>query len=44
MLSWVRTAPSDEPLSDRLSAHLSSPLINDRTDDDKTLILATRRP
>jgi len=44
MLSWVRTAPGDEPLSDRLSAHLSSPLINDRTDDDKTLILATRRP
>jgi len=43
MLSWIRTAGREEPLSDRLSEHLSSPLINDRTDDDKTLILATRR-
>ncbi|HEX3532111.1 MAG TPA: PP2C family serine/threonine-protein phosphatase [Thermoanaerobaculia bacterium] len=44
MLSWIRTAESEEPLSELLSQHLSSPLINDRTDDDKTLILATRRP
>jgi len=43
MLSWVRTDSGAEPLSDRLSEHLSSPLINDRADDDKTLILATRR-
>lgn len=32
-----------EDLSAKLAAYLSSPLINDRTDDDKTLILATRR-
>jgi len=43
MLSWVRTGSGAESLSDRLSEHLSSPLINERTDDDKTLILATRR-
>ena len=30
-------------LSERLIDYLSSPLINDRTDDDKTLILATRQ-
>ena len=28
----------------RLAAYLSSPPVNERTDDDKTLILATRRP
>jgi hypothetical protein len=43
MLSWIRSADREEPVSDRLSEHLSSSLINDRTDDDKTLILATRR-
>jgi len=30
-------------LSASLAAYLASPLVNDRTDDDKTLILATRR-
>jgi len=44
MLSWIRSAGGEQPLSDRLSGHLSAPLVNDRTDDDKTLILATRRP
>jgi Protein phosphatase 2C len=46
MLSWVRAAGDEELplLSARLGGHLSSPLVNDRTDDDKTLILATRRP
>jgi hypothetical protein len=45
MLSWVRSA-ADEALprlSSLLQGHLGSPAINDRTDDDKTLILATRR-
>lgn len=31
------------PLSDALAAFLGSPQVNDRTDDDKTLVLATRR-
>lgn len=45
MLSWVRGAGDEElpRLSSLLTGHLSSPLVNDRTDDDKTLILATRR-
>jgi Protein phosphatase 2C len=46
MLSWVRAAGDGElpRLPALLTGHLSSPLVNDRTDDDKTLILATRRP
>jgi hypothetical protein len=46
MLSWVRSATAEAlpQLSSHLGGHLSSPAINDRTDDDKTLILATRRP
>jgi hypothetical protein len=45
MLSWVRAADDESlpGLSPLLESHLSSPAINDRTDDDKTLILATRR-
>ncbi|HEY2740490.1 MAG TPA: PP2C family serine/threonine-protein phosphatase [Thermoanaerobaculia bacterium] len=45
MLSWVRAAGDDElpRLSAHLTSHLSSSVINDRTDDDKTLVLATRR-
>ncbi len=45
MLSWVRAAGDDElpRLSAHLTGHLSSSVINDRTDDDKTLVLATRR-
>ena len=45
MLSVVRTAEDNAlpGLSGSLEAWLSSPQVNDRTDDDKTLILATRR-
>jgi hypothetical protein len=39
-----KAAPGlDEGLSQGLERYLSSPLICDKTDDDKTLILATRR-
>jgi hypothetical protein len=34
----------DTDLSRALEEYLSGPLINARTDDDKTLILASRRP
>ncbi|MCA1636602.1 MAG: hypothetical protein LC802_23660, partial [Acidobacteria bacterium] len=42
---WLRQAPEDrrEKLSASLAAFLDSPKVNDCTDDDKTLILATRR-
>jgi hypothetical protein len=30
-------------LSDQLACFLGSPKVNERTDDDKTLVLATRR-
>ena len=45
MLKVLRKqAPSDcETLNARLADFLQSPAINSRTDDDKTLILATRR-
>jgi len=33
----------DKNLSDSLSQYLSAEIINERTDDDKTLVLATRR-
>jgi hypothetical protein len=37
-------APGEAPeLSSALSAWLDTPAINKKTDDDKTLILATRR-
>jgi hypothetical protein len=44
MLTALRTAPDDalESLSAQLETYLSSPPVNERTDDDKTLILATR--
>ncbi|HEY4587585.1 MAG TPA: PP2C family serine/threonine-protein phosphatase [Thermoanaerobaculia bacterium] len=44
MLAALRAAPEDalESLSDQLAAYLSSPAVNERTDDDKTLILASR--
>jgi hypothetical protein len=45
MLAPLRpVAGSHEALSADLAAFLDSPRINERTDDDKTLILATRRP
>ncbi|MFL6260159.1 MAG: PP2C family serine/threonine-protein phosphatase [Thermoanaerobaculia bacterium] len=45
MLATLRAMPEDglESLSARLEAWLSSPPVNERTDDDKTLVLASRR-
>jgi hypothetical protein len=44
----MKTEPSladtDIPTSLALERYLGSKQINDRTDDDKTLILASRRP
>jgi len=45
MLPPVRKTPVcgvDETLSKRLQEYLASPAICERTDDDKTLVLATR--
>jgi hypothetical protein len=44
MLSVVRLAHGDSSMSHKLAAYLTSPAVNERTDDDKTLVLATRRP
>jgi|HubBroStandDraft_3_1064219.scaffolds.fasta_scaffold04118_3 hypothetical protein len=46
MFAPLRAAPagSCELLAHQLAAFLDSPRVNDRTDDDKTLALATRRP
>ena len=38
----LRAAPNDAALQDALDAFLDSPRVNERTDDDKTLVLATR--
>lgn len=45
LLTAVRAAEGESPetLSARLASYLASPVVNERTDDDKTLILATRR-
>jgi serine/threonine protein phosphatase PrpC len=45
VFSWLRPAPDgySEKLSSSLASYLNSQKINDCTDDDKTLILATRR-
>jgi hypothetical protein len=45
MMQAIEAAADDSPevLSRELALHLSSPAVNARTDDDKTLILATRR-
>jgi hypothetical protein len=42
---WLRAAQESDPqtLSDSLRVFLNSSKVNDRTDDDKTLILASRR-
>jgi hypothetical protein len=42
---WLRAAQESDPntLSDSLRVFLNSPKVNERTDDDKTLILASRR-
>jgi hypothetical protein len=44
MLAALRQAPCPEGLEGPLRLFLASPSVNDRTDDDKTLMLATRRP
>lgn len=45
VFSWLRPAPDgySEKLSSSLASYLNSQKVNDCTDDDKTLILATRR-
>jgi hypothetical protein len=45
MFSVLRKADlaACDTLSDQLARFLSSPKVNERTDDDKTLVLATRR-
>jgi hypothetical protein len=49
LFGWlIKTEPTavggDIPASEVVSRYLSSKQINDKTDDDKTLILASRRP
>jgi hypothetical protein len=47
MFSTVRAIEGegvDTKLSEDLAVYLDSRIINDKTDDDKTLVLATRRP
>ncbi|HEY8460133.1 MAG TPA: PP2C family serine/threonine-protein phosphatase [Blastocatellia bacterium] len=45
LFAWLRPRPggASRELSDSLAVYLDSEKINSRTDDDKTLILATRR-
>ena len=45
LFAWLRPRPGggSRELSDSLAVYLNSEKINSRTDDDKTLILATRR-
>jgi hypothetical protein len=42
MLSTLRRSPDAEPFFEPLRSFLNSAKVNERTDDDKTLILATR--
>ena len=47
MLAPLRASKArglDEKLSEQLKGYLSSPVVNARTDDDKTLLIATRCP
>ena len=44
MFENLRRAPNGDILRDSLSAFLNSSRVNERTDDDKTILLATRRP
>jgi len=46
VFAWLRPAPDDysEKFTASLAAYLNSPKVNESTDDDKTLIIATRRP
>ena len=43
MLAPLRNGSDGASLSDKLIEFLSSPAINEKTDDDKTLILASRK-
>lgn len=45
LFAWLRPRPGgySQELSDSLGVYLNSEKINSRTDDDKTLVLATRR-
>lgn len=40
----LHAEPDPEPLHEPFRQFLDSPLVNSRTDDDKTLVLAVRRP
>jgi hypothetical protein len=45
MFKWLRMAGTEEQLAtlnEKLQQYLSGDLINQKTDDDKTLFLATR--
>jgi hypothetical protein len=46
IFAWLRPAPDDytEKFTASLAGYLDSPKVNEGTDDDKTLVLATRRP
>jgi hypothetical protein len=44
LFRFLRDAPHSDELTDRLRRFLGSERVNQRTDDDKTLILATRCP
>jgi hypothetical protein len=43
MLDALRNAPADQSVQSGLVAFLGSKRVNERTDDDKSLVLATRR-
>lgn len=44
MIAPLKNGQSIEGLNAKLESFLASPKINDKTDDDKTLILASRKP
>ena len=46
IFAWLRQAPDDyaEKFASSLAGYLDSPKVNECTDDDKTLVLATRAP
>jgi Protein phosphatase 2C len=44
LFAAVRAAPDPEPLVEPFRGFLDSPRVNERTDDDKTLVIAVRRP
>jgi hypothetical protein len=42
LFSGLRTAAGQDSLTEHFQAFLDSPRVNDRTDDDKTLVFAVR--